>query len=114
MEARQLASTCRVAQVHANRPEVDAEQQHRSGEREVDDPLNRDGRGEVANRIPDVVDCHLTLERRKDPVDLAVEAGEGLVRRREGGRGGKPGPRGSGFSPAWDSARRDTAPVLFL
>src|SRR6266571_714461 len=110
----QLAPPLSVAQVHSNRPEVDAEQQHRSGEREVDDPLNRDGRGEVANRIPDVVDGHLTLERREDLVDLAVETRKVSLGRREVVRIEKPIPIDSDFSRNGIPAVRDHAQLLFI
>src|SRR5207245_6894437 len=103
-----------VTQVHPNRPEVDAEQQDRGGEREVNDPLNRDGRPEVANRIPDVVDRHLTLVRREDLVDLAVEAREVSLGRREVVRVEKPIPIDSNFSRDGIPAVRHHAQLLFI
>src|SRR5437870_13022014 len=113
LEDRQLASTFRVAQVHANRPEVNPEQQDWGGEREVDDPLNRDRRGEVADRIPDVVDGHATL-RREDLVDLAVEAREVSLGRRKVVRVEKPIPIDSDFSRNEIPAVRDHAQLLFI
>src|SRR5207245_8512600 len=61
-----------------------------------------------------VVDCHMTLERLKDPVDLAVEAGEVSLRRREVVRVENPVPIDSDFSPDGIPAVRDHAQLLFI
>src|SRR2546427_317170 len=83
LEDRQLPPPFGVAQVHPDCSEVDAEQQDRRRQREVDDPLNRDHGGEVTDGARDVVERHLALERYEDLVDLAVEPREVPLGRRE-------------------------------
>ena len=102
-----------MAEVHADRPEVDAEQQDGRRERKVDDSLNRDDRGEVVDRISDIVGRHLTLERLKGLVDLAVEADEVSLGPREVVRVDKPVPSDSNLSINVVPAVRD-AELLFI
>ena len=75
--------------------------------------MNRNDRGEVVDRIRNIVGYHLTLERLKDRVDLAVEAGEVFLGGREVIRVEKPVPIDSNLSRNVIPAVRD-AELLFI
>src|SRR5467141_4321538 len=69
-----------MAQVDANRSQVEAKEQDRCGQSQIEDPLDDERAGEVIERKGDVVGSHVAGEQAQRRVDLALKPPQVLER----------------------------------